>query len=352
MFHLLAIEDTEATAQLLHTYGRKMIEQGQLETLLLALRKIPNLLKDRYYMLWFYEGEIHRYRSSYEPALYGYELAERLARQQHDFASESAGLEGQAKVYLDTIQPGKADELLKKAIEVLERSPAPSNESRVKLYSLMSGNLLNLGEASKADQWFQKCLSMKPNFHAPELEARICLRTGRLELARHRSEHLPRAHRETDIILSLVYSFIGEPEKAKKFAEASIMQGVKCKAPFVEACGWMRMGHAAMNLPKYEMEMLLECYKTALEVMDGINVSRGKGESLMGLCLLYGREKFTDLAMKYGQQALHETERVKDRWLSSRIRLGMGISYANVRRWTDRGNGLPPRLYAARSDVR
>jgi LuxR family maltose regulon positive regulatory protein len=343
--HFLAIGDTESLADILQSHGRKMIENGQMESLLDRIKAIPFATRERYYMLWVYEADIFRYRSMYDQAFTFYMKAEKLARDAADAYGESAGLEGQARIYLDTIQPGKADELLKRSIEVLEQAEAPTVENRVRLYSLMAENLVNLGHATDAWTWYEKCRQMKPEFQWVELEARLHLRTGRLMEARkllertkklesrNWREHLPRAHRETDILLSLVYSFIGEPDRAKKYAEASIMQGVQCKAPFVEACGWIRMGHSVQMLPKYTVEMSVDCYKTSLEMMEDIHVPRGKAEPLMGLCLLYGREKVPDLALQYGEQALNETEKVKDLWLSTWIRLGMGIAWLNDRRW-------------------
>ena len=55
----------------------------------------------------------------------------------------------------------------------------------------------------------------------------------------------------------------------------------------------------------------------------------------MGLCLLYGREKSLELAIKHGEMGLEETERVKRLWLSSLIRLCMGISYVYSAKWEE-----------------
>ena len=170
------------------------------------------------------------------------------------------------------------------------------------------------------------------------LEARLYLRTGRFEdakkflfnqkekLSTKNSSALPKSHRETDLLLSLIEAFTGEGLKAKELAQAGIQQGISLKAPFVEACGWIRMGHAVQILNKYESDLAEQCYNTALEIMGNLNVDRGKAEPLMGLCILYGTRGEYERAMEAGTKALQETEKVQDIWLSALISLCMGIT--------------------------
>jgi LuxR family maltose regulon positive regulatory protein len=347
MFHLQILEEKHSLAEILQTHGKTMIEQGQLENLLSVLENLGEDIKDSFYPLWILEGEIYRYRCLYETALTCYRRAEKRAIIKSDGAGQSAGLEGQARIYLDTIQPKKVDVLLNKSIEVLEELEYAIPDQRVRLYSLMAENLVNLGQAEKATQWVEKSRSLSSDFHMEELEARLLLRTGKLQqtkklLEKHKREEmekwnkrLPKSHRETDLLLSLVTSFLGEPEKSKRYAEEGMMKGIKSKAPFVEACGWIRMGHAVQLFDKYDQDLAVQCYQTALTMMESIEVSRGKAEPLMGLCLLYGREGKFNLALQYGEQALQETEKVEDMWLSSFIRLCLGISYIYSSKWVE-----------------
>lgn len=348
LLHYLEIEDYTQIATILNTYGQAMIENGQFETLLEVLNKIPTRLKNQYFMLWFYEGEIHRYRCHYERALEAYKRTEKLAHSLSHPIGESSGLEGQGRIYLDTIQPGKASDFLKKAIDVLEEYDGSYKEKKWSLYGLMAENLLNLGKAIEAEQWYEKCKQIYQEIsdsdseaewiHVP-LEARIYLRTGRLREARNLLEKsknsgqdytLSRSHRETDLLLSIVCGFMGEGEIAKKLAQTGILQGNKRKAPFVEACGWIRMGHAVQILGNYEIHTTAECYETALKMMDEINISRGKAEGLMGLCLLYGNHRQYAYALEMGVKALEETERVADLWLSTYIRLSIAIAHTRA----------------------
>jgi len=341
------VEDREGMSEIVDAYGRRMISNGQLESIFKVLVLIPEHIKDRRWMLWIYEGEIHRYRCVYEKALACYRRGELQARLVHNQYGELEALEGQANIFLDTIQPGKADDILKKALALMENMELAEENVRHRLFSMMTENLVNAGRAAEAEEWYAKSRSYEAEDDAENLEARLHLRTGRLQQAKRILErrkqtsignvenHLPQAHRETDLLLSLIESFLGEPEHAKKLGEAALVQGMNSKAPFVEGCGWMRMGHAAQLLNKYDMNIALDCYKTSVKIMEDLDMPRGKAEPLMGLCLLYGRNGVFDNAMRYGEQALVETEKASDLWLSSLIRLSMGLSAANCGVWKE-----------------
>ncbi|WP_099362395.1 BTAD domain-containing putative transcriptional regulator [Fredinandcohnia onubensis] len=347
IYHLEAIRDFERIAEILHHYGEKMIQNGQLEGLLDRIKNIPESLMNHYYLLWLYKGEALRYRCSYEEAEACYIKTINLAQSARDLLSLSKAYEGQARIYLDTIQPGKAERYLLQAIEALEENESSSNEDKSKLYQLMAENLANAGQANKAKKWFEKGRSLNIPLLDGNLESRLYLRTGKLVEAKkilsqkkvvernQKTIHLQQSHRETDLLLSIIEAFMGNGQAAKELAESGIKQGVQFQAPFVEACGWMRMGHAVQLLDKYDTSLASQCYETALEIMDEINVSRGKAEPLMGLCLLNGNRGLYDRAIEYGNRALDETEKVKDAWLSALILLCMGISSVHNEKWEE-----------------
>ncbi len=347
IYHLEAIRDFERIAEILHHYGEKMIQNGQLEGLLDRIKSIPESLMSHYYLLWLYKGEALRYRCSYEEAEACYIKTIHLAESARDLRSLSKAYEGQARIYLDTIQPGKAERYLLQAIEALEENESSSNEDKSRLYQLMAENLANAGQAKKAKKWFEKGRSLNIPLLDGNLESRLYLRTGKLVEAKkilsqkkvvernQKTIHLQQSHRETDLLLSLIEAFMGNGQEAKELAESGIKQGVQFQAPFVEACGWIRMGHAVQLLDKYDSSLASQCYETALEIMDEINVSRGKAEPLMGLCLLNGNRGLYDQAIEYGNRALDETEKVKDAWLSALILLCMGISSVHNEKWEE-----------------
>ena len=129
----------------------------------------------------------------------------------------------------------------------------------------------------------------------------------------------------------------------KTLAQDGIQQGIRLKAPMVEACGWIRMGHAVQLLHQYESDLAKKCYETALEIMEQLSISRGKAEPLMGLSILYGIKGDYERAMEAGNKALQETEKVSDLWLSGLITLSMGITSIYHDQW-------PKSIFPARKD--
>lgn len=338
LFHYDKIQLTKAIASILNEYGFEMLESGKLESLFERLKTIPRQEKEKFYRLWFLQGEILRYRSLYKEAEECYNEAAAKASDQGDLFEKSRALEGKARIYLDTIQPHKAERILYEAIEIREKYKFDSPKEIGKLYHLLAENLLNSGQAAKAEKWIKRAISLNIPLINDNLQARLYLRTGRLEQAmkilendhlqskRGEKSTLPQSHRETGLLLALIKGFIGNGLEAKSLADEAIKQGVNMKAPYVEACGWMRMGHATQLININDHSLAEDCYVTALEMMEKLQVERGKAEPLMGLCVLFGRKGEYERAIDAGKAALVETDRVKDIWLSAFIQLSMGIA--------------------------
>jgi LuxR family transcriptional regulator, maltose regulon positive regulatory protein len=330
IFHYMKMENLEAVSAILVREAEGMMKDGQLETLGEYLREIPATLKDQYYSLWFYQGEFFRYRSFYEKAEKAYTSG--ILHGERDLVMLSKAYEGIGRIYLDTIQPGKAQRFLLKAIECLEAGEYEYLEEKNHLYVLIAENLVNSGKAIQAKLWYEK--GKRNGFMKEEgnLEARMLLRTGKLQEAKqvlHYKEgedQLPQSHREKELLLSLIQSFMGNGSEAKSLAQQGISQGIKGKSPFVEACGWIRMGHAVQLISDYDTSLAKNCYETSLELMNQINVSRGKAEPYMGLSILYARLGEFQRAKELAEEALHETEKVEDMWLYSLILLSAGIT--------------------------
>ncbi|PKR86711.1 bacterial transcriptional activator domain-containing protein [Heyndrickxia camelliae] len=313
-----------------------MLQSGRLESLYEKLKKIPDEMKDRYKILWFYEGEVLRYQSFYEKAERCYQhLIDDVGQGQERLNLIGKAYAGIAQIYLDTIQPGKAERFLQLAIEATESDPDADESEKQQLYFLMAENFVNSGQAVKAEKWYEKGKMKNKLLHEGNLDARLYLRTGKLEMAnrvlsgRLSSEvsTLPKSHRETDILLSFIEACMGNGEKAKELAQRGIERGIRYKNSFVEACGWMRMGNAVQILDQYEMRLAEQCYMTSLHMMEEVKISRGKAEPYMGLCVLYSRIGEYEKAKEFGKLALEETEKVYDLWLSSFIQLCMGIAF-------------------------
>lgn len=334
--HYRKINSIQDSGALLHEHGVTMLISGKLESLYEMVSTIPEQVKDEFYRLWFLQAEVLRYRSLYNEAEACYDRAIVEADKRGNQVDKSKSLEGKAKIYLDTIQPDNAERFLNEAMEILENSPSHSEEDRGMLYRSLAENLINLGQASKAEKWIKQSQSFMNQQVDVQLEARLFLRTGRIDKARDvllaaktkegNKIHLPQSHRETDLLLALIEAFIGNGAESKRLAQNGIQYGIESESPYVEACGWIRMGHAVQLLDHYDAALAINCYETALDMMEAIQVERGKAEPLMGLCLLYGRKGEYEKAIEVGNAALQETERVKDLWLSSFITLSMGIA--------------------------
>ncbi|OAT83113.1 hypothetical protein A6P54_05840 [Bacillus sp. MKU004] len=330
--HYFKMGNMEAVASILTREAEGMIKSGHLETLGDYLRQLPEEIKDRYYSLWVYQGEFFRYRSFYEKAEKAYTSGIRQARDKQDALILSRAYGGVGSIYLDTIQPGKAQRYLLKAIESLEGEEDGFSNEKNQLYYMISENLVNSGKAVQAKIWYEKGRENGVMMEEGNLLARMLLRTGKLHEAKgllmekEDHEQLPQSHREKELLLSLIESFMGNGSEAKVLAQQGISQGIKTKSPFVEACGWIRMGHAVQLINKYESDLAKNCYETSLELMSQMNISRGKAEPFMGLSILYSRMGDHQKAKEYAKEALHETEKVEDSWLSSLILLSAGIN--------------------------
>jgi LuxR family transcriptional regulator, maltose regulon positive regulatory protein len=335
-YHYEKINRMKAIAYILKDHGFTMIKSGKLKNLYGYLKRISYRVKNHYYGLWFLEGEVLRLRSLYKEAETCYDVVLALAEKNKDDLEMGKALEGKAKIYLDTIQPYKAERLLYQAIEILENSGKKTEKELGELYQLLAENSINYGQMKKGEKWIQRARELNAPLLEGNLEARLYLRTGRFKkakwilLASKRNQkddnlQLPQSHRETDLLLSLIEVFMGNGSEAKSLAQNGIQLGIKLQSPYIEACGWMRMGHAVQLLSIYDSTLALECYETALTMMDEIKVDRGKAEPLMGICLLYGCSGEYEKSMEAGNMALQETEKVNDTWLASMITLSLGI---------------------------
>lgn len=346
LIHYEKIQNFERMASLLERAAPDLLQAGKLESLMEKFKKIPVSIKDRYRSLWFYDGEVLRYLSYYEKAKSCYLQLIRLSDEKEDWHLKGKAYEGLAQIYIDTIQPGIAERYLTLAIETMEEKLGKNHEEIRHLYVLRLENLVNSGQAKRAEKWVKREHMPKEFLLLNNLDARIYLRTGKLEKAKEllvervlagRSS-LPQTHRETEILLSFIESCLGNTQDAKRWAQKGIKQGSKHKNLFVEACGWMRLGHAWQLGNDFDFQKAEECYLTSLDIMDKIHIPRGKAEPYMGLCLLYSKKGDYELSQKYGELALYETEKAHDRWLSAFIRLSMGIAAFNCKRWLDAEN--------------
>jgi ATP/maltotriose-dependent transcriptional regulator MalT len=107
--HLLAAHDYETAAQLLDTLGRGMVRAGRLDMLGHWIGSLPpNILEDHPPLLVCL-GDVARLHSRFDEALAWYQQAEARSRLSGDLPATGQALRGQARIYLDTVNPSQAD---------------------------------------------------------------------------------------------------------------------------------------------------------------------------------------------------------------------------------------------------
>jgi len=228
IYHLLAAEAFEEAAGILDRLGRKMVRAGRLDTLSGWLGALPPEVLANHPSLLTYLGDIARLHSRFDEALGWYRQAEERSRARSDLRGVGQALRGQARVYLDTVNPSQAEHLLQEALRLADGQE--DRETRARLLELLAENRLNLGRPEEAERLRAQARELREEGPGEaELAVRVLLRTGRLEQARrlleeraeaerHEPVLRPRAHRETLLLLSLILSMQGEGERAYQCA--------------------------------------------------------------------------------------------------------------------------------------
>ncbi|KKM09878.1 hypothetical protein SY88_17010 [Clostridiales bacterium PH28_bin88] len=336
--HLLQAGREEAAAGLLAEVAMEWVQAGRFQTLFRFLDRIPRHAAARQPWLLVARGEASRLACDYQGALACYVEAEAAAAKTGERLGRSAALKGMAEVYLDTIHPVLAEEYLRRAAKALTER---DTQERAAIVALMAENKINQGQPRHAQRYQRLAKEMLHMASRGDPDARLLLRTGRLEAAVRLLErkadqergryHPPRSFRETPLLLSLCYTFMGRQEKALAAAQEGIRIGGMLNSPFVEAIGYARLGHAR-QLEELSPNRALECYHKALEISDRLGVVRGRTEVMMGLCLVHGAAGDWAAAERCGLEGLRVAEQVRDRWFAGILRLCLGAAAASCRK--------------------
>lgn len=335
IYHSLGARDYEQAAPLIISSADKMLKLGRLDSLQMSLDELPEAMYSRYPQLFVLRGEVFRLRSIFGMALKAYKQAEQLFLEREEWLNLSNALQKIALIYLDTVQPVKAEEYLEKALKHRAKENLWEEASLLKLLAENKANKGQLDEALALQQKAEQCDSHESS--DSNIRARVLLRTGRLEEAREllegklagekAREMLPRSHRETVLILSLIHSLSGEANLANTYAKSGIELGRQLNSPFIIAIAYMRLGHSYQLGGANKVEQAKQAYFEALKLVDELEVARGRAEPLMGLSLLEGFYGDPNLGLKYGQEGLETSERAGDRWLSGLLKISLGINY-------------------------
>jgi len=348
---LLAAGDWNAAAQRLSNVAPELVTSGRYDALAARLSDLPGIVLEAYPDLLVYRADVYRLTSDYQNALSWYSMADEIFAAKSDNTGRVRALKGKAMIYLDTVQPAKSEELLSEAFGLVA---SDDRLEQAALLRMMAETKTNEGQIQAAVEFARSAEQLINQAMEDELDIRVHLRTGRLSSAldslRRRvdkesgSFRPSRSHRETQLLLSLIYSLIGEGDAARSCAEAGIALGRDLKAPFVEAVGYMRLGHACYISPYLGAPDAEECYRRALEITDEIGVVRGRAEPLMGLALLHAARGEAALAETEAREAMEICQAAGDEWLAGFVQLGVGSGLASS------GNDLQARAWLETAD--
>ncbi|WP_369593426.1 BTAD domain-containing putative transcriptional regulator [Lysinibacillus pakistanensis] len=325
LYHAFRTNDHYFCGELLQNYAEDLIRAGQFEWLLEKIYRFTAEEKTKYYKLYFFEGECHRYRAYYEKAKQAYEWCSEIAKHKNDYLFMTKAQAGLAHIYLDTIQPALAEPHLKRALELANQTPL-NNEELLELQRQYTENLVNLGKAKGAQIFTEEVALTEEVLQRANVDVRILLRTGKLLEAKYllakRLELPPQlvaTHRESELLVSFVYALLGLGTDAWYAAQLGIRRGQRERSIFIEAVGYIRKAHALLLIDFPDYQGACEAYEKALTLMNTINISRVKAEPFMGLAIVKHAQGDILSAKKYVALGLQETEQVQDTWMTALI---------------------------------
>ncbi len=340
--HLISAGDFVRLRQVLEEVGDRLLQSGLKQSISYWLGKLPEEDMRQYAYGNYLLGEIERMEARFDMALEYYRSAQRLYQNSANSWGMSLALRGQAQVYLDTLRPVNAEQFLDRALELLNPVEYPSEVSG--LLTQIAENQVNQGATLEAEKSLQKARQLSPlNAEAQAyIEARLLLRTGRLEAGLNLLEKLEpgapdqklarpqRFHREATLLLSLFHALMGNCEQARRYAEMGLQVSKQLQANYVEAVADIRLGHAlqidlTQGLDAKGLQEIRNLYDYAIENVDIVRIHV---EPLWGLCRLVGYAGNLDEAKRIADDALVIAANAGDEWIGLLVRISLGASLA------------------------
>lgn len=316
--HHLAVGAYEEAAACILPIAGSLLEAGRVDVLSGLLDRLPAERFAQYPGLLLYRGDAARLTSRFDEALTAYRQAAKRYAAEGNRRGLCLALQGQGRVYLDTISPGDAEELLNESLQLAD---ALTEAEAAQLMALVAENETNRGRPDDAARYARLAGEQGPV--REDLEVRAHLRTGRLAAALGSLERQARlgrsrasdSHREVPLLLSLICSVTGDRERALAAAQEGVKVGQQKQSPFVEGVGFIRLGHALQLNPLTPVAEAAHQYERAIEMMDQVRVMRGKAEPLAGLCLLYGHNGGDwGQAERFGREGARIAAAARDDW--------------------------------------
>ena len=356
IYHWLQAGDLNEAAGLIEEIGETVLRAGRQETLARWVDAIPPEIVAARPLLMSYLGELARLRSRFEEALAWYAQAERVWRSAGDIAGISRALRGEALVYLDTVRPARAKDLLQEALRL--NDGLDDRVARVRLLELLAENKLNMGKADEAEALRIQAQTLREEGPSEDvLGVRVRLRTGRLDDARTILEewaaaergqvHAPRAHRETLLVLALIHAMQGQADAALAVAREGTTLGAALGSPFVSAVGQMRLGHAYQLCG--DLRAAINCYEEAMALGDQLAVRRTRAEARWGMTRAHGFGGDLDAARRDAAEGIEVGQSAGDAWIVALNQLALGASAVHASEDREAVNVLADALAAFRA---
>ncbi len=349
--HYIAAENYARAAHILAQHGRQFVASGRLDMLANHIASLPPDILLQYPALFVHIGDIARLHSRFDEALRWYQQAEARFRTLEDLPGLGQALRGQARIYLDTVNPTQAQNLLAEALRLSDGQP--DRASRGRLLDLLAENMINQGRMGAAQEFRQEADALrKQESDEVAMPLRLMLRTGRLAEAKRRLEAMaaaesaqpvmqPRAHRETLLLLALIYAFLGEQEQAHATAVAATARGQTLDAPFITAVGWMRQGHAwLLSKDQAGYQEAAVAFRQAIQISEEIHASRLKVEAYWGLCQAHGFRGQIALAESIAMDGITLAQQAGDEWVTACIHTTLGATYLLANQFEQAGTLL------------
>ena len=340
--HLISAGDFSRLRQILDEVGERLLQSGLKQSIRYWLGKLPEEEIRQYAYGNYLLGEVERTEASFDMALEYYRTAQRLYQNTRNAWGTSLALRGQAQVYLDTLRPVNAEQLLARALELLDPIEYPLEVSG--LLTQIAENQVNQGATPEAEKSLQRARQLSPMYGEAQayIEARLLLRTGRLEeglqllsklepgAADQRMLRPQRFHREATLLLSLYHALMGDYVNAQQYAKKGLQVSRQLQAKYVEAVAKIRLGHAlqldlTQGLDAKGVQEIRKLYEFAIENVDIVRIHV---EPLWGLCRLVGYAGNLEEAKHIGDQALLIAGNAGDEWIGLLVRISLGASLA------------------------
>ena len=339
--HLLSAGDYAQVAHILEEIGDRLIQSGMVQSIRYWVTQLPEVNRAQFAYGQYLMGQVARYENNFDQSLEYYRSAQRLYQARGDAWGLSLALRGQAQVYLDTIRPINASQLLSRALSLMDPKESPQDVAGLLIQ--IAENQVNAGETAQAELNLRRsyALTGEENVEGNYIQARLLLRTGRLQegialltqlepTGGDLKTRLPRFHREASLLLSLFYCFLGDEDKAAAYARKGQELAENLHSPIVRSIGSMRLGHAMQLHPDsllmpWDIRHIREYYDEAIRDVDIVRIHV---EPLWGICRLLGYNGQLSEAKIVGKEALSIASSAGDEWIGMLVRISLGASQA------------------------